>query len=91
MRADEVADGDFRRFDSERRPAQGRVRQQPVDRAFEIAAVGTDRMRDKGEHGGGKLEARLERPRSSDARLQDLQTQRFVERTNLDAKAYAEA
>ena len=77
--------------DRQRSAGQRPVREQPVDGAFEIAAVRADGARDKGEHGRRNLERRLERPRRRDARLQDLQPQRLVERADLHAKPDAQA
>src|SRR5208337_2256525 len=89
--ADEVADGDLRRPDRQRRPGQREMREKAVDSPFEIAPVGVDRTRDEGEYGRRQVEIRLQRVRRRHPRLQYLQAQRLVERADFNAEASAKA
>ncbi len=83
-RAHEIANGVLRRLDTQRGAVERRMREQTIDRAFEIAAIGGDRPRDIGDDFARHFEAGVLLLCGGDARFEDLHAQRFVERTDVD-------
>ncbi len=65
--------------------------EQTIDRAFEIAAIGHDRLGDIGHDRRRHVEIGLRLLRGGDARLQNLHAQFFVERADVDAEPALEA
>ena len=77
---------EFRRRDAERRAVQGRMREQAIDGALEIAAIGRNGLGDIGDHFRRHGKTPLPFARGGDARLQNLDAQPFVQRFNVEAK-----
>ena len=89
--ADEIPDRRLRRLDGERCAGQCRMREQPVDRAFEIAPVRLDCARDVGGDRRRHEKLRLQFARRGDARLDDLDAERLVEAAHVDAEPAGQA
>ena len=66
------------------------VREQPVERAVEIAAVVRHGLGDEGKHRRRHVEAGMMRARRRDPALQDLQPQFLFQRAHLDHKPAGE-
>src|ERR1700722_9703001 len=91
LRADQVADFALGQIHGHGLARELAVREQAVERAFEIAAVVSDRLRDIGEHRLGNVKARMGPPRKRDARVENLQAQVLGQRSHFDDKAAGEA
>ena len=75
----------------QRRAVQRRMGEQAIDRAFEIATIGHDRLGDIGHHRRRHVKARLRLLRGGDARLENFDAQLLVERADVDAEPALEA
>ena len=69
MRADQIPDRELGRLDAERRAVQRGVREQTIDGAVEVAAVGLDGAGDIGGDGGRHVEIGMDEFGGGDARL----------------------
>ena len=91
MRANEVAYRGFRHRDGEGLAVQGGMREQSIDGAFQIAAIGRYRFGDVSDHFRRDGEAKLLFLHGGDARLENLDPQSFVQLSDVDAEAALEA
>ena len=83
----EVAHFAFGHLQRHRLAGQLVVGQQPIDGAFEVAAVMGHRLRDEGEHRSRNFEAGMMGAGGGNPALEDFEPQLLAERADLDHEA----